>query len=123
MRNSGLADPAGDIENTLDNYMSDASRTIPTIHSLLASLKASASHKVKIRKQAKWDAANLGQRTDDFRNSLKKLVLYDKEGQLVTKPDESRAVKRAGDVPGLSQDIMIQIPRRPKDAKGSHGQQ
>ncbi len=117
LRNSGLNDVAGDIENTLDNYMSDASRAIRTIRSLLTSLKASAVHKNKLRKEARWDAANLGQRTEDYRNALKKLVLYDKDGNMVTKPDERRAVKRAGDVPGLDQDIMIQIPRRPHDAK------
>ncbi|WP_057465271.1 hypothetical protein [Pseudovibrio sp. POLY-S9] len=117
LRNSGVADAAGDIETTLDNYMSDASRTVPTIRSLLSSLKASAAHKNSMRKEARWDAAQLGERTERFRDDLKKLVLYDKQGNLVTKPDERRAIKRAGDVPGLKKDVMIQIPRRPDDAK------
>ncbi|MES0868532.1 hypothetical protein [Pseudovibrio sp. SCP19] len=117
LRNSGLTDAAGNVESDLDKYMADSAHTVPTIRSLLTSLKASAAHKNSMRKEEKWDAAQLSERTERFRDDLKKLVLYDKDGNLVTKPDERRAVKRAGDVPGLDKDVMIQIPRRPKDAK------
>lgn len=112
MRQSGMSDTPEKIENTLENYMHDASRSVATVRSLLNSLKAEATRKEKLHKDAKWDSAKLGKQTEKFREALKKIVRFDEDGNILTREDDSRAAKRAGDVPGLDQDVMIMIPRR-----------
>lgn len=112
LSNEGLTATADELRDELDDIRDGTSRTVMGSLGVLVQLEARAVHKDKFAKREEWTEAHLTERTDALRDALKTIFRTDADGNILTRKDETRVEKRAGEVPGLDHDVHVQIPRR-----------
>ena len=108
---------ANEILDELHAYQANPTYTISEVVSSVFALKADAIRREKFIKNQEWASANFEVRMRAYKDQLKKLVVFDDDDQIVMKKSSSQAYARAVDTEGLSKDVMIDIPKRPKDKK------
>lgn len=111
LSNEGLVATARELRDDLDDIRA-RDRSVMGSLGLLVQLEARADHKDKSAKREEWTEAHLTERTDAMREELKTIFRMDADGNILTRKDDTRVEKRAGEVPGLDHDVYIQIPRR-----------
>ncbi|SDQ98007.1 hypothetical protein [Pseudovibrio sp. Tun.PSC04-5.I4] len=117
MQTAGPSEVADQILEELGHYRTDPSRNLATVVSLIFTLKTSAIRKEKWSKNKEWAKKDLDIRTRNYKEQLEKLVMFGDGDTVVTKKSTTESYARAGDIDGLTKDVMVEIPKRPKDKK------